>query len=76
MFKSVDAAQEWSTKHDKHIYVEIEGAAGVLEVYPGGRKIWRAAGLGLGKVYGRYLLRLTPNSEFELIKSVPPKEQA
>ena len=61
-FESVDAAQEWSTKHGKHIYVEIEGAEGVLEVYPGGRKIFLSA--DRGKVYQRWRRRLTPDPEF------------
>ena len=39
-FPSIKAAQLWSSQHGKHIYVEIENAVGVLEVYPGGRKIW------------------------------------
>lgn len=62
-FPTVDAAQEWSTKHGRHIFVEIEGADGVLEVYPGGRTIFRAA--NLGKVYERYLAKLTPDTDFD-----------
>lgn len=62
-FPTIDSAQEWSTKHGQHIYVEIEGAHGVLEVYPGGRKIFW--GEKPGRVYERKRRMLTPDSEFE-----------
>lgn len=61
-FPTVAAAQEWSTQHEHHIYVEIDGAEGVLEVFPGGRKVFVAA--DKGKVYERWRKKLTPNSEF------------
>lgn len=61
-FPNIDAAQAWSTKHRKMIYVEIEDAAGVLLVYPGGRKVFVAADSPLFK---RWTERLTPDSEFE-----------
>ena len=61
-FPSVDAAQEWSTQHEHLIYVEIEGAEGVLQVYPGGRKIFVAS--DKGKIYERWRKRLTPDAEF------------
>lgn len=62
-FLNVDAAQEWSTKHNKMIYVEIEGVTGILQVYPGGRKVLYAK--TMGKVYERWKRRLTPDSEFK-----------
>ncbi len=61
-FASVTAAYEWAKTHKRHIFVEIEGAQGVLEVWPGGRMVFRAA--DLGKIYERYRKQLTPDSEF------------
>lgn len=64
-FDSLNAAQAWSTKHGKHIYVELIGVEGVLEVYPGGRKVFVAA--DKGKIYERWRKRLTPDEEFEIL---------
>ena len=61
-FPTVQATQDWSTSHDHHVFVEIEGADGVLEVYPGGRKVFVSA--DKGKVYQRWQKRLTPDCEF------------
>jgi hypothetical protein len=61
-FDSVDAAQEWSTRHKEMIYVEIRGAEGVLQVYPGGRKVFISA--DKGKIYQRWRARLTPDDVF------------
>jgi hypothetical protein len=44
------------------IYVEIEGADGVLQVCPGGRKVFMSA--SKGKVYERWRRRLTPDGIF------------
>ncbi len=62
-FSSVELARIWSKKHGKHIYVEVEGAPGVLEVYPGGRAVFVDA--SKGKIYERWRGRLTPDEEFE-----------
>lgn len=61
-FPTVDAAQEWSTQHEHHMFCEIEGAEGVLEVYPGGRKIFVDS--TKGKMYERWRKRLTPDTDF------------
>jgi hypothetical protein len=66
-FPSIDAAQDWSTRHGQHIYVEIEGAPGVLEVWPGGRKVFMS--YDKGKIYERWRKRLTPDSEFKETKN-------
>jgi len=63
-FPSIHAAQLWSSQHGQHIYVEIENAAGVLEVYPGGRKIWWDDTLA-ERVLERKRRLLTPDSEFK-----------
>lgn len=65
-FKTVDDAQRWSTQNGEHVYVQIEGADGVLEVYPGGRKAYVSA--DKGKIYQRWLKRLTPDEAFRLIE--------
>jgi hypothetical protein len=70
-FPSVNLAQEWSTAHGRHIFVEIDGAEGVLEVWPGGRKIFRAA--DLGKIYERYRRRLTPDEVFSAFEEATMK---
>lgn len=62
-FPSIDAAQAWSTKYRRLIFVEIEGANGVLEVYPGGRKIWWDDSLS-EKTIQRKRRSLTPDTEF------------
>lgn len=62
VFASIDAAQEWSTRNNKHIHVEVAGCEGVLEVFPGGRKVFVAA--DKGKVFARWRKKLTPDSEF------------
>jgi hypothetical protein len=66
-FPSIQAAQEWSTQHEHYIVVEIAGedgfSCGILKVYTGGRKIFRAA--DCGKVYQRWIDKLTPDHEFD-----------
>jgi hypothetical protein len=62
-FPNIDSAQAYSSTHEQMIYVEIEGAEGVLQVYPGGRKVFVAA--DKGKIYERWRKRLTPDEEFK-----------
>jgi hypothetical protein len=62
VFRSVDEAHDWARKNRMMIYVEIEGADGVLQVYPGGRAVFMGA--DKGRVYQNWRKRLTPDSEF------------
>ena len=61
-FPSVDDAQRWSAEHGKLIYVEIDGASGVLKVYPGGRKVFVDA--SMVATHKRWRKKLTPDSVF------------
>jgi len=64
-FPTIEAAQAWSTKYRRPIFVEIQGANGVLEVWPGGRKIWWDDTLS-DKTIERKRRSLTPDTEFEM----------
>lgn len=64
IFPSIEAAQAWSTKYKRPIFVEIQGANGVLEVWPGGRKIWWDDTLS-ERTIERKRRDLTPDSEFD-----------
>lgn len=60
-FPTFDAARAAAAHYHRHIIVEIEGRTGTLEVWPGGRSIWRPAD---SKLHARYLSRLTDEGVF------------
>jgi hypothetical protein len=61
-FPSIPAAQQWSYRHQRMIYVHIQGLNGILQVFPGGRKIFVSD--DKGKAYERAKRRLTPDEVF------------